>query len=159
MAESINAQLTKIFNDIIKLAVKRVFESKEFKERFHKHMMIVIDDVVYSYDAMYPEYRRKEDGGLQDKRNLVIEFETESLNTISYTITNITEDKANYNYYRPVGDVVETGKGYTWNIGSYGNHSMQPRPFMKVTAEQRLYVKDFIELLQSALAPYGISIK
>lgn len=157
MAEPLSQQLSIIYNNIILKAFKEVLESNEFKERFYKHMTVVINDIVYSYPAKHPEFRRKENGGLTDREHLVIEFYSESGNSVTYSIRNITED-LEYPYYRPVADVVESGKGYTWNIGAFGNHSLYPREFMKTTAEQRLYVNDFIELVSAKLSIYGIIV-
>ena len=155
MSGDVQSQVRSIVNGIILKSVESVVESENFKKAFHKDLEVAVNNVVYSYPAMYPEERRKENGGLTDISNIKIE------SSIIGDIVNVKIDNNTTGAYagsgRFVSDVVTTGVGYNWNLPN-GTHSMSPRNFMEKVNESDDFKLKFIELLRIELNKYGIDL-
>jgi hypothetical protein len=155
LSGDIQAQVYNIVNGIILQSVESVVESESFKKAFHKDLEVAVNNVVYSYPAMYPEERRKDNGGLTDINNIKIE------SSIINNVVNVKIDNNTTGAYagsgRFVSDVVTTGVGYDWRLPD-GTHSMSPRNFMEKVNESDGFKLKFIELLRIELNKYGISL-
>lgn len=106
------------------------------------------------YDKYTPTayIRRKENGGLADKRNVFASYDpfTKMLELENIAVDGETE--------RLIAPVVESGVGYTWKHSKIYQEQPFPRPFHSV-AEENLSKGDFENALVRGLKLRGFDIK
>lgn len=108
------------------------------KNKIQSDVYDVYDPTIYK--------RQKEQGGLLDERNMIVDMVNQS--TVSIESRRMD---GNVN----VGQVIETGKGYRYEFA----YSNKPRPFIEKTVDELRSTKGHITALSNGLMRQGLIVE
>ncbi|KAF6626941.1 hypothetical protein H6F38_23065 [Paenibacillus sp. EKM208P] len=136
------------FSELEKLIKQKLTSSLqiEVSNKIKETMKNKIQSDVYDvYDPTLYK-RQKEQGGLIDKRNMIVNMVNQS--TVSVESRRM-DGSVN------VGQVVETGKGYRYEFA----YSNKPRPFVEKTVEELRNTNSHITALYNGLIRQGLNVE
>lgn len=158
-------ELEKHLNQKIKKAMENEVAEKVRdvqQQKIDKEVYAAYNIVDGSHQEPYKYERRRDDGGLRDRRNMVATV-TESNGKIELSVENVAEGKDQINI--DLAGLIEYGAGrygyyqYPYNRDDTAWQFMQPRPFIRETRNELASTNQHVEALKKGLQKQGIDVE
>lgn len=133
--------------------VLRMYVAPAVKEEIAQ---AVETEVYEKYTPTQYSRRGATHGGLQDPDVMDVEV-ADAGEDIVLAVQDLSRDDEDTNIY--VADIVESGKGYTWEASKIYRMQPFPRPFHKVAQEQFIKSGQFEKTLKEGIRAKGYKIK